>query len=156
LLFYKALELATQLRDATKWSDPIENPNDSVLFAVIDPNTGVFGGGTRYSNLLYLYFIFLKPPTFNTRPFNEYYLVAYLANMTSAVGSKANQYFETYYGTLGQPAGDGFHPVHKTYKGYDLLTDYHGIFMSSFIPQFNFFLSRSMVYDCISIRHSGS
>ena len=54
ILILKALELATQLRDATKWSDPIENPNDSVLFAVIDPNTGVFGGGTRYSNLLHL------------------------------------------------------------------------------------------------------
>ena len=40
--------------------------------------------------------IYIKTPTFNTRPFNEYYLVAYLANMTSAVGSKANQYFETY------------------------------------------------------------
>ena len=57
----------------------------------------------------------------NTRPYNEYYLVAYLANLTSAAGSKGNLYFETYYATSGEPPGDGSHPVHKDYHGYELL-----------------------------------
>jgi len=44
--------------------------------------------------------------------------------------------------TEGEPAGDGTYPVHKNYHGYDLLTDQAGIFMSSFIPQFNYYLAR--------------
>ena len=78
---------------------------------------------------------------FFTRPYNEYYLVAYLANMTSATGSKSNTYFETYYGTSGAPAGDGNYPVPKTYWGYDLLTD-QPRFVASFIPLFNAYLSK--------------
>ena len=45
-------------------------------------------------------------------------------------------------GTEGEPAGDGNYPFHKSYQGYDLLTDQADIFMSSFIPQFNFYLAR--------------
>ena len=45
-------------------------------------------------------------------------------------------------GTEGEPAGDGNYPVHKSYQGYDLLTDQAGIFMSSFIPQFNYYLAK--------------
>ena len=44
--------------------------------------------------------------------------------------------------SAGPPAGDGTYPVHKNYWGYDLLTDSPNKFMSSFIPQFNYFLSR--------------
>ena len=81
-----------------------------------------------------------------SRPFNEYYLVAYLANMTSPVGSKANLYFETYMSSDGEPVGatgtTGTYPIHKTYQGYDLLTDQTHIFMSSFIPQFNYYLAK--------------
>ena len=76
------------------------------------------------------------------RPYNEYYLVALLANMTSPPGSKANLHFETYYSTEGEPQGDCCHPVTKNYQGYDLLTDNPAIFMSSFIPQFNSYLSK--------------
>ena len=47
--------------------------------------------------------------------------MAYLANLTSAAGSKGNLYFETYYATSGEPPGDGSHPVHKDYHGYELL-----------------------------------
>ena len=71
--------------------------------------------------------------------------VAYLANMTSAPGSKAAEYFSTYMGTAGAPPGDGVnpHPVPINYWGHQLLTDNTGNrFMSSFIPQFNYFLSR--------------
>ena len=81
-----------------------------------------------------------------SRPFNEYYLVAYLANMTSPVGSKANLYFETYMSSDGEPVGatgtTGTYPIHKTYQGYDLLTDQTHIFMSSFIPQFCYYLAK--------------
>ena len=68
--------------------------------------------------------------------------MAYLANMTSPVGSKANKYFETFMSSSGQPAGDGAFPVLKTYKGFDLLTDHVDFFMSSFIPQFNYYLAK--------------
>merc|ERR1711936_291300 len=42
----------------------------------------------------------------------------------------------------GPPLGDGTYPVPKNYWGYDLLTDNPNKFMSSFIPQFNYFLSK--------------
>ena len=44
--------------------------------------------------------------------------------------------------TEGVPKGDGHHPVHKMYKNYDLMTDNPAIFMSSFIPQFCYYLAR--------------
>ena len=62
-----------------------------------------------------------------TRPFNEYFLVSYLANMTSEAGSKANRYFEKYYSTHGRPDGDWFHPVVKSHWGYELATDNRGM-----------------------------
>ena len=68
--------------------------------------------------------------------------MAYLAKINSDPGSKADQYFETYFGSTGAPPGDGTYPVHKNYWGYDLLTDNPNIFMSSFIPQFCYYLSR--------------
>ena len=52
------------------------------------------------------------------------------------------QYFETYMSSQGMPQGDGYHPVHKKYDGFDLLTDNPNIFMSSFIPQFCYYLSK--------------
>ena len=70
--------------------------------------------------------------------------MAYLAMLTSPEeGSKGSVYFETYMGSEGAPPGDGQYPVHKNYWGYDLLTDQPGIFMSSFIPQFCYYLSKS-------------
>ena len=71
--------------------------------------------------------------------------MALLANMTSPAGSKANLHFETYFSTEGEPQGDGSNPVTKNYWGYDLLTDNPSIFMSSFIPQFNTYLSKGRV-----------
>ena len=77
------------------------------------------------------------------RPFNEYYLVAYLAYLADpAPASKASVYFSTYCAPVGIPPGDGTYPVHRPYQGYDLLTDNPNIFMSSFIPQFCYFESR--------------
>ena len=51
-------------------------------------------------------------------------------------------YFETYMSSHGPPPGDGTHPTHLNYWGYDLLSDNPQRFMSSFIPQFCYFLSR--------------
>lgn len=119
----EVLDLAVQLKDATQWSDAIKAADNSRIYPVVDPNTGVFSG--------------------TIRPYNEYYLVALLANMTSPPGSKANLHFETYFSTEGEPQGDGSNPVTKNYWGYDLLTDNPAIFMSSFIPQFNTYLSKA-------------
>ena len=56
--------------------------------------------------------------------------------------SKANIYFETYMTSNGPPPGDGTYPTHLNYWGYELLSDNNVRFMSSFIPQFCYFLSR--------------
>jgi len=114
--------LARQVRDATKWSKAIVSETHPGVMAVVNKDTGDFAG--------------------DVRPFNEYYLVAYLANLTSKAGSKANKYFETFMSTTGEPVGDGAYPVHKSYGGYDLLTDQPHVHMSSFIPQFNYYLAR--------------
>jgi len=118
----EVLALAQELLYSTQWSDAIKAADNPDIYPIVDADTGTFRG--------------------TIRPYNEYYLVAYIANLTSQAGSKANQYFETYMGTQGPPAGDGSYPVHKNYWGYDLLTDNPNIFMSSFIPQFNYFLAK--------------
>ena len=43
----------------------------------------------------------------------------------------------------GMPQGDGTYPVHKAYYTYHLLTDNPDTFMSSFIPQFCYYMSRA-------------
>ena len=70
--------------------------------------------------------------------------VSYIANRTSDPGTAAANYFSTYYSAPGTapPVGDGWHPKQKSYGQWDLLTDHDSYFMSSFIPQFNWFLSR--------------
>ena len=78
----EVMDLALQLVEATQWSDAIQAADNSRIYPVVDPDTGVFSGAIR--------------------PYNEYYLVALIANMTAAPGSKANVYFETYYGTSGR------------------------------------------------------
>ena len=51
-------------------------------------------------------------------------------------------YFETYMSTEGPPAGDGSNPTFLNYWGYEILSDNPTRFMSSFIPQFCYYLSR--------------
>ena len=62
------LMLAQQLRDSVQWSDAIKAADHPRIYPVVNPNTGVFSG--------------------NILPYNEYYLVAYLAKLTSPEGSK--------------------------------------------------------------------
>jgi hypothetical protein len=66
-------------------------------------------------------------------PFNEYYIVAYIAQLLetlhgSSNGSKGkvSQYFETYMGTTGEPKGLDGYPVHIDYHGHSILTDNNG------------------------------
>ena len=118
----EVLDLATELMNSVSWSDAIESADSPTIYPVVDEATGEMSG--------------------NIRPYNEYYLVAYLAKISSSPGSKAEKYFETYFGSSGSPPGDGTYPVHKNYWGYDLLTDNPNKFMSTFIPQFCYYLSK--------------
>ena len=44
--------------------------------------------------------------------------------------------------THGPPPGDGNNPTFLNYWGYEILSDNPSRFMSSFIPQFCYYLSR--------------
>lgn len=88
-------------------------------------------------------------PGGNIRPYNEYYIVAYIAKLMEetelhasvAAGAsssyaqpgKAIRYWETYFGSQGPPAGRGGYPARVAYQGFELLTDNpNRHFMSSF------------------------
>ena len=62
--------MATILLESVEWSDAIKAADNPRIFPIVNANTGEFSG--------------------NIRPYNEYYLVAYLANLTSLANSKAN------------------------------------------------------------------
>ena len=64
----EAAALAAQLRAAVRWSDAIYAADNAGLAATVDPGSGAHGGWVA--------------------PFNEYYLVAYLANMTEAAAPR--------------------------------------------------------------------
>jgi len=115
--------LAQDLLESVQWSDAIEAADSPRIFPVVNKDSGEMEGYIA--------------------PYNEYYMVAYLANMTSPPGSKAAQHFATFMGNEGAPPGANGHPVPITYEGFTLLTDnYNNYFMSSFIPQFNYYLTR--------------
>ena len=59
----EVLKLATQLRDSVQWSNAIKAADNPRIYTEVNPNTGQFSG--------------------DIRPYNEYYLVAYLAMKTS-------------------------------------------------------------------------
>ena len=64
----EVLRLANSLRDSVDWSAAIKSSNEPQIFAQVDASTGELSG--------------------DIRPFNEYYLVAYLALITSGADSK--------------------------------------------------------------------
>ena len=47
IFFYQVLDLALQLRDATQWSDAIKAADNSRIYPVVNPDTGVFSGTIR-------------------------------------------------------------------------------------------------------------
>lgn len=122
----EASALASALVASVKWEDAIKGPDSPRIFSKVNKKN--FVGEMR--GTIY--------------PYNEYYMVAYMANMTTAPGSNASIHFATYMGNEGAPPGDGIHayPLTINYGGYDLLTDQRNVFMSSFIPQFNYYLTR--------------
>ena len=88
-------------------------------------------------------------PGGNIRPYNEYYIVAYIAKLmeetqlhaaaTAGASStydqpgKATRYWNTYFGSQGPPVGRGGYPAKVAYQGFELLTDNpNRHFMSSF------------------------
>ena len=64
----EVLEMSQQLLESVEWDDAIKAADKPTIFPIVNPNTGEFSG--------------------NIRPYNEYYLVAYLANLTSSFNSK--------------------------------------------------------------------
>jgi len=122
----KVLVLATRLLTSVTWETAIESASSPTIYPVVNATTGEMSG--------------------NIRPYNEYYLVAYVAKLTTKNNAtKAAKYFQIYYDATNRPqgpVGDGMRPVHKDYWGYNLLTDNNNTFMSSFIPQFCYYLSK--------------
>lgn len=118
------LSSALALARNVSWSKAIESATTPGIFPVVDGDTGVMSGSIR--------------------PFNEYYIVAYLAMLLqpNEHNAKAKKYFETYFSSSGAPTGRGGYPYHLTFNGHEVLSDNPSRYMSSFIPQFCFFLCR--------------
>ena len=74
------LEMSQQLLQNVKWSDAIKAADNPRIYPKVNPNTGEFKGSIA--------------------PYNEYYLVAYLANMTSSFNSKVSKKFTNFIDTL--------------------------------------------------------
>lgn len=121
------VEVAAQnLLFGTKWAAAIAQTGPTI-YPVVNESTGEMSGSIR--------------------PFNEYYLVAYLAYLMDPTNPRVVSYFNTYFGSQGTPPGSGGFPVFKKYEHYTLLTDNEKTFMSSFIPQFCWFMAKSYQKD---------
>ena len=98
----EVLKLATQLRDSVQWSNAIKAANNPTIYSKVDPNTGQFSG--------------------DIRPYNEYYLVAYLAMKTSTdTESKVHKTTATWldsrqWGCFGTELICPF-PIHERNRG---------------------------------------
>ena len=68
------IEMANVLLKSVNWSDAIKAADKPTIFPIVNSNTGEFKG--------------------NIRPYNEYYLVAYLANLTSSFNTKVKKYIQ--------------------------------------------------------------
>eukprot|EP01048_Picozoa_sp_COSAG05_P004644 COSAG05_NODE_258_length_12741_cov_168.778279_8_plen_423_part_00 len=127
---------AAALVHGVKWTVAIEADGGPTTFPIINGTTGV--------------------PIGNIRPYNEYFILAYLAKIMEdqqgggggGGGGRANKYWNTYFASTGEggtgaPAGRAGYPAHASYEGHALLTDNpNRHFMSSFIPQFCFFQTK--------------
>lgn len=117
------LAAAEALFSLTDWSQALSSATDPTISTTVNETTGKLQGALK--------------------PFNEYYIVADLARRQDPrTNSKASQYFDTFFGISGKPVGAEGYPKTFNYWGYELLSD-HGGAVSSFIPQFCWFLSRS-------------
>jgi len=113
---------AFSLVHMTNWTAAIRSSTEPAIFSIYNSSTGQMSGGVR--------------------PFNEYFLVAYTAQLLDGSGT-AKAYFERYMAAGDVAPGEAQpYPIHRSYWGYDLLTDTDNHFVSSFIPQFCWFLTR--------------
>jgi hypothetical protein len=70
-------EMSQQLLQSVKWDDAIKGADKPPIFPKVNPETGEFSG--------------------KILPYNEYYLVAYLANLTSSYNSKVFLHIENMF-----------------------------------------------------------
>eukprot|EP00929_Paragymnodinium_shiwhaense_P013037 TRINITY_DN12089_c0_g1_i13.p1 TRINITY_DN12089_c0_g1~~TRINITY_DN12089_c0_g1_i13.p1 ORF type:complete len:371 (+),score=55.94 TRINITY_DN12089_c0_g1_i13:323-1435(+) len=114
---------ARELFNLTDWSAAVKGSEDPTMATTVDEKTGAMQG--------------------HLKPYNEYYIVALMAMIQDpAPSSKASLYFKNFFGLSGRPEGRGGFPVHPNYWGFELLSD-HGGFVSSFIPQFCWYLTKN-------------
>ena len=79
-----------------------------------------------------------------TQPFNEYYLVSYLAKEhESSEESLAKNHFTECFGDTDRPAGRNNKPVFTDYSGYEMMSDGNW-FMTSFAVQFPWLTTKGM------------
>ena len=100
---------------------------DEYLCMVMDPDTGA------------------PDWTKKTKPFNEYYILAYIGKVVEGEmmksGGPATTYFDKYYGNPPQSLKDAG-AAYKSYWGYNVWSDSDSHFASSFEVQFCFYLSK--------------
>ena len=63
-----------------------------------------------------------------TAPYNEYYLLAYIAQkyeieFAAKNNTKCQEYFDKAFGYFDEPEGISGSPVHTNFKGYEMLSD---------------------------------
>ena len=139
----EARVLANRIAEGVHWGAAIAGANDSTIFPVVDFATGRMTG--------------------TIRPYNEYFIVSYLASKYDRSGV-ATQFFATYFGGPDghRPKGAGCgtdavnpcnpargerRPVFLPYvdghgASHTLLTDSNTTFMSSFIPLFCWYMTK--------------
>lgn len=86
------------------------------------------------------------------KPFNEYYTVAYLADLFSGSSTEPSSlYFDRYWGRTGKPSNQSGCPVYADAYGYELMTGGCSAaaaapqlshFVSSFGPLFNHYMTK--------------
>jgi hypothetical protein len=112
--------LADQLYQSVTWENAF-NADANIIYREVNQDTGA--GQNQ------------------TTAYNEYMLVAYLASK-AANSVKATTYWNAYYHDDPTTTGANVLPglPRSTYKNIDVLTDHAGNYLSSFIPQFNYYL----------------
>ena len=74
-----------------------------------------------------------------TAPFNEYYIVSYLAKVHETdTSGRAHTFFEDCFGIDGKPVGRNSKPHTTSYNGHEMISDGNWL-INSFTLQFPFF-----------------
>ena len=79
-----------------------------------------------------------------TAPFNEYYLLSYLAKIHEAEGNtRAASFFEDCFGEDGKPVGRNGYPFTTEYNGHEMMSDGNWL-VTTFTVQFPWFAVKGM------------